>query len=92
MTLKFLKLGCLMAILLVMILAVMTVHKAYLRRIALNELYVMRDNATKIKSEWNELILEQSTFVALERVEKLAQLQLNMHIPDQTEVRYINYD
>lgn len=49
----------------------------------LQSLYATRD---KLQVEWSKLLLEQGTWQADARVEKIAREQLGMVVPDKTEV------
>ena len=49
----------------------------------LQSLYVLRD---KLQVEWSQLLLEQSTWQADARVEKIAREKLGMVVPDKVNV------
>lgn len=62
---------------------------AHESRKLLNELYgeyKVRDNA---QAEWGRLMLEQSTWTAHNRIEKLAVEHLDMHMPEANEIRMV---
>ncbi|MFT0213204.1 cell division protein FtsL [Pseudomonas sp. F1_0610] len=69
--------------------AIWVSQNAYHTRLLLNELYgeyKVRDNA---QAEWGRLMLEQSTWTAHNRIEKLAVQHLGMHMPEAKEVRMV---
>lgn len=53
------------------------------------ELQNEKDRAQQMDVEWGKLQLEQSTLVTPARVEKLARQQLQMHMPQSEQVRYV---
>ncbi len=53
------------------------------------ELQNEKDRAQQMDVEWGKLQLEQSTLVTPVRVEKLARQQLQMHMPQNEQVRYV---
>lgn len=61
-------------------------HKA--RKIFV-ELQNEKDRAQQMDVEWGKLQLEQSTLVTPARVEKLARQQMQMHMPQSEQIRYI---
>lgn len=69
--------------------AVAVIYAAHKNRQLLNELYSNMNIHDKAQAEWGRLILEQSTWTAYGRVEKIAVEQLGMRIPAPNEVRII---
>jgi cell division protein FtsL len=53
------------------------------------ELQNEKDRAQQMDVEWGKLQLEQSTLVTPARVEKLARQQLQMHMPQSEQIRYV---
>ncbi len=53
------------------------------------ELQNEKDRAQQMDVEWGKLQLEQSTLVTPARVERLARQQLQMHMPQSEQIRYI---
>lgn len=53
------------------------------------ELQNEKERAQQMEVEWGKLQIEQSTLATPARVEKLARLQLNMHLPLSEQIRYI---
>ncbi|MDX1300529.1 cell division protein FtsL [uncultured Pseudomonas sp.] len=64
-------------------------YSAHWHRQLLNELYAELSVRDKAQAEWGRLILEQSTWTAHNRIEKLATERLSMRIPDAAEVRMV---
>lgn len=48
-----------------------------------------KERAQQMEVEWGKLQLEQSTLVAPARVERIARQQLQMHVPDGRQIRYV---
>jgi cell division protein FtsL len=53
------------------------------------ELQKEKDYAQQLEVEWGQLQLEQSTWAAPARVEKVATQQLRMQLPDRAQVQFI---
>ncbi len=53
------------------------------------ELQNEKDRAQQMDVEWGKLQLEQGTLVMPARVEQLARQQLQMHMPQSEQIRYI---
>ncbi len=53
------------------------------------ELQNEKERAQQMDVEWGRLQLEQSTLVTPGRVESLARQQLQMHMPQSDQIRYI---
>lgn len=73
----------------VLVSAVMVIYTSHKNRQLLNELYQNMSLYNKAQADWGRLILEQSTWTAYSRVEKIAVNQLTMHIPVPNDVRII---
>lgn len=56
------------------------------------ELQREKDRAQQMDVEWGQLQLEQGTLAMPARVEKLAASQLQMHMPQSGQIRYIRSD
>ena len=50
----------------------------------------LQDQQIKLKTQWSQLILEESTWGSLPRVERIATHELNMHVPQAKEIRVID--
>lgn len=61
-------------------------YSAHWSRELLNELAAEMDQREKAQAEWGRLVLEQSTWTAHHRVERIATHQLGMLVPEPNEV------
>lgn len=73
----------------VLVSAIGVIYTSHKNRLLLNELYSNIGIYNKAQTEWGRLILEQSTWTAYNRVEKIAVNQLTMHTPAPKDVRII---
>lgn len=64
-------------------------HKA--RKLYL-ELQKQKEHAQQMEVEWGQLQLEQSTWAALTRVEKIAVQQLQMQFPKNGQIQFIRVE
>ncbi len=77
-------LGILLAIVLSSGLSVvLTTHE---NRFTFNELQVLKDQANKLEVEWGQLLIEQSTFGVEGKIEQKAVDDLQMHIPELSNI------
>jgi cell division protein FtsL len=77
-------LGILLAIVLLSGLSVvLTTHG---NRFTFNELQVLKDHANKLEVEWGQLLIEQSTFGVEGKIEEKAVEDLQMHIPELSNI------
>lgn len=56
------------------------------------ELQQEKDRAQQMEVEWGRLQLEQSTLALPARVEKIASQQMQMHLPQSAQIRYVRTD
>ncbi|UGV31397.1 cell division protein FtsL [Halopseudomonas aestusnigri] len=61
-------------------------YSAHWSRQLLNELATEMDVREKAQAEWGRLVLEQSTWTAYSRIERIASEQLGMHVPEPSDV------
>ncbi len=61
-------------------------HKARKLYLALQQ---EKENARLMEVEWGQLQLEQSTWAAPARVEKIASQKLRMQLPEKEQIRFI---
>ncbi len=82
----------LMALLFVAILvtAVWVSYSAHESRQLLNTLFGEIQQRDRLQADWGRLLLENSTWTAHNRIEKLAVEQLGMHIPEPGSVRVVS--
>lgn len=80
----------LLAVVVICALSVVTSqHKA--RKLYL-ELQKQKEHAQQMEVEWGQLQLEQSTWAALTRVEKIAVQQLQMQFPKSGQIQFIRVE
>lgn len=72
--------------LLILISALAVPYSAHWSRTLLNELDSEMKQREKAQAEWGRLVLEQSTWTAHHRVERIARSQLDMRVPSAVEV------
>lgn len=61
-------------------------YSAHWSRELLNQLAAEMDQREKAQAEWGRLVLEQSTWTAHHRVERIATQKLGMRVPEPNEV------
>ncbi|HUW25847.1 MAG TPA: cell division protein FtsL [Gallionella sp.] len=79
----------LMAVVVCALSVVTSQHKA--RKLYL-ELQKQKEHAQQMEVEWGQLQLEQSTWAALTRVEKIATQQLQMQFPKSGQIQFIRVE
>lgn len=73
----------------IMVSAIMVAYSAQNSRQLLNTLFQEMQQRDRLQADWGRLVLEQSTWTAHNRIEKLAVEQLDMHIPEPGSVRVV---
>ncbi|MEH6564168.1 MAG: cell division protein FtsL [Halopseudomonas sp.] len=76
----------LLAGVLVVVTALAVSYSAHWSRQLLNELASEMEVREKAQAEWGRLVLEQSTWTAYSRIERIATDQLGMHVPEPADV------
>lgn len=71
---------------LVIVSALAVSYSAHWSRQLLNELSGEMDVREKAQAEWGRLVLEQSTWTAYSRIERIATEQLGMKVPEPSDV------
>tara|TARA_R110000868_G_scaffold71111_5_gene208636 strand:- start:1511 stop:1819 length:309 start_codon:yes stop_codon:yes gene_type:complete len=71
---------------LVVITALAVSYSAHWSRLLLNEMAAEIEVREKAQAEWGRLVLEQSTWTAYSRIERIATEQLGMHVPEPSDV------
>lgn len=71
---------------LVIVSALAVAFSAHWSRQLLNELAGEMDVREKAQAEWGRLVLEQSTWTAYSRIERIATEQLGMKVPEPSDV------
>lgn len=81
----------LMLLLLTIICALSVVAAQHQARKLFAELQKEKDKAQQMEVEWGQLQLEQSTWAMSARVEKIASMKLQMHLPEATKIQFIRF-
>ncbi len=66
-----------------------TVYLEYRSRGLVSELQALQRSANELDLEWQQLLLEQSTWSAKALIEQVARTRLEMTVPEPTEVIYV---
>ena len=66
--------------------ALSVVYKKHESRQLFQELQVLQRQVESLQEEWSQLLLEQGTWAADARVERLARTQLQMGLPEPNQV------
>jgi cell division protein FtsL len=66
--------------------ALSVVYVSHLCRQLYNELAKLEQQANALQVEWGRYLLEQSSWASLSRVEQLAKSQLQMRVPEPSEI------
>ena len=66
--------------------ALAVVYVTYETRVKFNELEVLRREQSQLQVVWGQYLLEESTWAAYGRIEKLAQEKLLMQVPKAEEI------
>lgn len=66
--------------------ALSVIYVSHLCRQLYNELAKMEQEANALQVEWGRYLLEQSSWASLSRVEQLAKSQLQMRVPEPSEI------
>lgn len=74
----------------VLVSALQLIHMRQQNRLLFAELQRLQQQYDVQAEQWRQLQLEQSTWAQLDRIETVAQEQLNMHIPSPTERVILN--
>ena len=68
------------------------VRTTHQNRFAFNELQELRELANQLEIQWGQLLIEQSTFGVEGRVEQKAREQLDMQVPDLSQIIMVSHD
>lgn len=81
----------LVLVLLVLVLgsALAVITSAHLTRVQYARLQQLERSKDQLQTEWGQLLLEESTWSAPSRIERLASERLDMHVPELSEIRVI---
>lgn len=72
--------------------ALAIVYVTYDTRVKFNELETLRREENQLQVVWGQYLLEESTWAAYGRVEKLAQEKLEMDVPNAEDIIMISLD
>ncbi|TNF03100.1 MAG: cell division protein FtsL [Gammaproteobacteria bacterium] len=70
----------------VIVSALSVVYVSHLCRQLYNELAKLEQEANALQVEWGRYLLEQSSWASLSRVEQMAINELNMRVPEPSEI------
>ena len=68
------------------------VRTTHQNRFAFNELQELKDEAVELNVAWGQLLIEQSTFGLEGRIEQKAAQQLQMQVPDISDIVMVRHD
>ena len=69
--------------------ALAVITSAHLTRVQYARLQQLESEKDKLQTEWGQLLLEESTWSAPSRIERLASERLDMRVPELDEIRVI---
>jgi len=68
------------------------IYITFKNRSVLNELQQLRNQRNELQVQWGQLLIEQSTFSLDSRIERKAIEELQMKVPDFSDVVMVRYD
>lgn len=68
------------------------IYTTFRNRAMLNELQQLRNQRNELQVQWGQLLIEQSTFSLDSRIERKAIEELQMKVPDFSDVVMVRYD
>lgn len=74
---------------LVLVSALAVITSAHMTRVQYARLQQLEREKARLQTEWGQLLLEESTWSAPSRIERLAVERLDMHVPELNEIRVI---
>ena len=74
---------------LVMVSSLAVIYTTHTVRQRYNELETLNDEAYQLDVEWGQLLLEQSTWSAYDRTERIAQQRLGMKHPENADIELV---
>lgn len=69
--------------------ALAVITSAHMTRVQYARLQQLERQKDKLQTEWGQLLLEESTWSAPSRIERLASERLEMHVPELSEIKVI---
>jgi len=84
----------LIAVLLLALLAsgISVIYTTFKNRSMLNDLQQLRNQRNELQVQWGQLLIEQSTFSLDSRIERKAIDELQMKVPEFSDVVMVRYD
>lgn len=70
----------------VMVSAIGVAYASHLCRLLYGELALLQREENRLQVEWGQYLLEQSSWGALGRIERIAAEKLAMHVPQTSEI------
>lgn len=83
------QLSVMLLVMLVLISAVAVIASTHQTRVQYARLQQLEDQRALLQTEWGQLLLEESTWSAPSRIERLAAERLEMHVPDIEKIEVI---
>ena len=77
---------------LTMVSGLAVVLKEHQNRTTFNDLQELKDQRNELEVKWGQLLIEQSTFGVEGRVEQKAVNDLEMQLPDPSEIIMVSYE
>ena len=68
------------------------VHTTHENRFVFNELQEMKEQANQLEVEWGQLLIERSTFGIEGRIEQKAIEQLQMQVPELSNIVMVSHE
>jgi cell division protein FtsL len=68
------------------------IYTTFKNRSMLNELQMLRNQRNELQVQWGQLLIEQSTFSLDSRIERKAIDELQMTVPEISDVVMVRYD
>lgn len=84
--------GLFVLLLAVLISGLSVVRTTHQNRFSFNELQELREQANALDVEWGQLLIEQSTFGVEGRIEQKAIEQLQMQVPEISNIVMVSHD
>ncbi|OGT71400.1 MAG: cell division protein FtsL [Gammaproteobacteria bacterium RIFCSPLOWO2_02_FULL_57_10] len=77
---------------LLLISGVSVIYTTFKNRYLLNELQQLKNERNELQVQWGQLLIEQSTFSLEGRIERKAIDELQMVVPDFSEIVMVRYE
>lgn len=77
---------------LLLVSGVSVIYTTFKNRYLLNELQQLKNQRNELQVQWGQLLIEQSTFSLEGRIERKAIDELQMKVPDFSEIVMVRYE